>query len=114
MQAMALKLGDKILLSKCWLADSFVPRFLGLMGRKTLPADEAVFFPNCNSVHTMFMRFPIDVVMVAENGEVVEVIESMKAWRMLIPRRNVKHTLEFRGSRSRELGIVLGTVLKWE
>ncbi len=114
MRSVPLKVNNQVVLAKCWLATSFFPRFLGLMGRKNLAEDQAVLFPNCNSIHTMFMRFPIDVVMVDESGEVVEIIESMKAWRMLLPRKHVKHTLEFRGQRARELGIGTGTVLQWE
>lgn len=118
MQASSLKHNEGELIKKAWVAKDPLSRFLGLMGRKGLPENEAIVFPKCNSIHTFFMRFPIDVVMVAGDGRVVEVIEAMKAWRMLLPRWNAKHVIELRAGRAKELGISVGTVLNcggaWE
>lgn len=109
-----LKLQEKVLVPKLNMATNFFTRFMGLMGKSGIPSDEALFFPKCNSIHTFFMRFPIDVVFVSESGEVVEVLESLGAWRMLLPRRRVKHTIELKAMRSRELGIKPGQQLRWE
>lgn len=118
MQASALKHKEGELIRKAWVAKDPFSRFLGLMGKKGIPADEAMVFPRCNSIHTFFMRFPIDVVMVAADGKVVEVIEGMKAWRLLLPRWDAKHVIELKAGRARELGISVGTVLNcggaWE
>jgi uncharacterized membrane protein (UPF0127 family) len=107
-----LKKEDRVLLTDCRVADSFFPRFLGLMGRKSISADQAIFFPKCNSIHTFFMRFPIDVVLLDEKNSVVEVIPAMREWRMIAPRRKVKNVLELRANRCAELGIKVGDVLK--
>lgn len=112
MEATALKHHEGELIKTAWVANSPWSRFLGLMGRKSIPADEAMVFPKCNSIHTFFMRFPIDVVMVGADGKVVEVIESLKAWRLLFPRWKAKHVIELRAGRARELGICVGTLLK--
>lgn len=114
MKRFHLKMGGKVLVPKLSMATASFARFLGLMGRKSIAADEGLFFPRCNSIHTFFMRFPIDVIFVKESGEVVEILESLKEWRMLLPRRGVKHTIELRANRSRELGIAPGAQLTWE
>ncbi len=106
-----LKMQDRVLFSKCRVARSFMARFLGLMGRASLPKDEAIVFPKCNSIHTFFMRFPIDVVMVDANGKVVVVREALAPWRMTLPRFDVKHTIEMSAFRSSELGIKCGLKL---
>lgn len=110
----ALIKSGKVIVPKLWLAGDFLSRFLGLMGRKGLPQDEALFFPRCNSIHTFFMRFPIDVVFLDADGNVVEVIEGLKAWRMLLPRTKAKHIIEFAGNRTRDLGIHSGMRLEWK
>ena len=39
-------------------------KFMGLMGRPSLPAGSALWLPESNGIHMMFMRFPIDAVFV--------------------------------------------------
>jgi uncharacterized membrane protein (UPF0127 family) len=114
MQYGALKKETRVLIPKCWVARSYFERFLGLMGKTGIPGDEALLFPRCNSIHTFFMRFPIDVVMVGRDGRVVEVCESMGPWRMQLPRFKAKHVIEMRAGLARELGISAGTQLDCE
>jgi len=111
MKQTVLKKEEQVLVPTVYVARSFFSRFLGLMGRKSIPSEEALLFPRCNSIHTFFMRFPIDVIFVSKDGTVVDVIEKMKAWRMCLPRGKASHTLEMRGDRARELGIVPGVRL---
>ena len=37
-------------------------KFMGLMGRPSLDADAALWLPESNGIHMMFMRFPIDAL----------------------------------------------------
>ena len=55
------------------VAGSFVARFRGLMGAADLPAGEGMLFPGTSSVHTHFMRFPIDVVFLDREYTVLKV-----------------------------------------
>ncbi len=114
MREMKLKKGESILIASCKLAETFFPRFMGLMGKKHLPEDEAVAFPKCNSIHTFFMRMPIDVVFVSNEGKVVQVFSSLKPWRLLFPQKGAKHVVEFAANRARTLGIELGDTLSLE
>ena len=112
MKSQALKKDGRVLLPECKVATGFFVRFLGLMGRKSIPQHEALLFPKCNSIHTFFMRFPIDVVLVDKNGAVVEVVPAMAPWRLMMPRLRAKHVIEMAAHRSHELGIVPGTQLE--
>jgi len=106
-----LKKGDRVLLPKCKVALSFCSRFLGLMGRKELPADEAVIFPKCSSIHTFFMRMPIDVVFVSASGEVVHQISALQPWKLLLPVKKAAHTIEMASQTASKLEIRLGDKL---
>jgi uncharacterized membrane protein (UPF0127 family) len=44
---------------------SFWSKFMGLMGRRSLPAGDGLWLPGENGIHMLFMRFAIDVVFVA-------------------------------------------------
>ena len=93
MKVAPLKTGNKVIVPNCFKAKSFVSRFMGLMGRKQIDPNEAVLFPKCNSIHTFFMRFPIDVIMISDEGVIIEIKETTP-WRMLLPRKGVKHVIE--------------------
>ncbi len=53
-------------------ADRFLKRFFGLMGRAELARGHALLLEPCNSVHTFFMRFPIDVIYLDRNNCVLD------------------------------------------
>jgi hypothetical protein len=57
-------------------------RFRGLMLRKILPEGHGLFIPGCNSVHTCFMRFPIDLVYMSADNRVVKIVSYLKPWRV--------------------------------
>ena len=63
------------------VADNFFTRFRGLMGTKSLTEGEGLVILPCNSIHTHFMRFPIDVLYVSRDLEVVHVDQDMAPWR---------------------------------
>ena len=72
-----------------WLAERVEPAFdsksrkQGLLGRDSLPDGHAVVIAPSQGVHTIGMRFPIDVVAVSRDGRVVKVRERVPAWRMV-------------------------------
>ena len=70
--------GEKIF--KLEIADTFLKRFLGLMGRKKIPAGQGLLILPCNSIHMMFMRFSIDAVYVDKNFVVKKIVRKLPAW----------------------------------
>ena len=60
------------------LADSFFSRFLGLMGKKELQKGCALVLKPCNSIHTFFMRFPIDALFLDKQNLVIASLPDMK------------------------------------
>jgi uncharacterized membrane protein (UPF0127 family) len=54
----------------------------GLLGRESLPPGEGLWIAPCESVHTFFMRFPIDLVYLDRKLRVKKVRHSVGAWRI--------------------------------
>ena len=54
----------------------------GLLGRSSLADDAALILAPCNSIHTFFMRFAIDVVFVDRDGYVRRARQSLGPWRI--------------------------------
>lgn len=64
------------------IARSFWDRGRGLMFRAGLDEGSGLVIDPCSSIHTMWMRFPIDVLYVAANGTVMRADAEMKPWRI--------------------------------
>lgn len=60
---------------------------VGLLGRRHLPEREGLFLSPAWSIHTWFMRFPIDVVFVDRDGEILRVVERLGPWRLVSHRK---------------------------
>jgi len=56
----------------------------GLLGRDGLAPFSALVLAPCASVHTMFMRFAIDVVFVDDAGRAVRIVPYLPPWRAAI------------------------------
>jgi len=57
-------------------------RLRGLAGLERLPADQALLIERCRSVHTVGMRFALDLVWLDADGAVVRIDEQIKPWRL--------------------------------
>jgi hypothetical protein len=53
----------------------------GLLGRDGLAPFSAMVLAPCAAVHTMFMRFAIDVVFVDADGRALRVVPELAPWR---------------------------------
>lgn len=93
---MFIRNADKntVLADGCKVADSFFSRFLGLMGAKALKSGEGLLLTPCNSIHMLFMRFPIDAVFLDTANEVVYIMEGIRPWRISPIIRKARSVLE--------------------
>src|SRR3954471_10349664 len=62
-------------------------RLLGLAFMSPPPPDHALLLPNCRSVHTFGMRFPIDVIFLDDHGRTLRVERAVPSRRVLFERR---------------------------
>ena len=56
-------------------------RLRGLLGRPPLRPGEGLVLVPCASVHTCFMREPLDVAFVARDGAILRVVPGLRPWR---------------------------------
>jgi uncharacterized protein len=71
-----------VVCERCSLADSPVARMRGLLGRDGLEQGEGLLLRPASSIHTFFMRFPIDAVFLAKDLTVLKVVRNLAPWRM--------------------------------
>lgn len=90
----------------CLLADGIWSRFWGLMGKARLPDGQAMLIEPSSSIHTMFMRFTIDVVYLDRDGRVVK-IATVPPFRASAA-RGARSVLEMAGGSASASGIHVG------
>jgi uncharacterized protein len=83
----------------------------GLLGRRDLASDEGLLLRPAPSVHTLFMRFPIDVVFLDRGGDVVGIRPEVRPWRAAACRR-ARSALELRAGEAARRGLRVGDALE--
>lgn len=73
---------QSVLGGKIEVADHGPTRAKGLLGRKQLGQGEGMWIVPCESVHTFFMQFPIDLVYLDRNHRIAKVRHSVPPWRV--------------------------------
>src|SRR4051794_13299592 len=61
-------------------------RLLGLAWLRGVPPGHALLIPDCRSVHTFGMRFPIDVTFLDERGQPLRIERGVRRRRVLVCR----------------------------
>jgi uncharacterized protein len=110
-----MRIGDqngKIFFSNCSVTENALERMIGLLGKAKLDSDECLWIEPCNSVHTFFMKFPIDVAFANSKGEIVAIYENLKPWRHSAIHFRAKGVLEAKAGSFEKLKIQKGKVLK--
>ncbi len=66
------------------IADTSAKRRVGLLKHTGLAPGEGLWIVPCESVHTFFMKFAIDLVYVDKKHVVRKVCHAVKPWRMSV------------------------------
>jgi uncharacterized membrane protein (UPF0127 family)/CheY-like chemotaxis protein len=96
-----------VVCERALVADRPLRRMRGLLGRHSLPAGEGVLLQPAPSIHTAFMRFPIDVVFLDRHLRVVKLVENLRPWRTASARR-ARSTLELTAGEVAARGVQCG------
>ena len=83
----------------------------GLLGRSELAPGEGLLIRPAPSVHTFFMRFPIDVVFLDRDRTIVKIVSRLRPWRVASARKAVA-ALELEAGAADRAGLRLGMRLE--
>ncbi|MBI2941857.1 MAG: DUF192 domain-containing protein [Chloroflexi bacterium] len=64
------------------VAQSFLARSRGLLGRRDWSQADGLVIDPCNGVHTWLMHLSIDVAYVGRDGVVRRLVPTMRPWRL--------------------------------
>ena len=101
-----------VMASKARMARSLRARAVGLLGRRELPPDEALIFPWCSSIHTVGMRFPIDVIFVDRRWRIVALKAGLPPGKMPLPVWRAWGVIETRSGTVERMQLAIGDQLE--
>ena len=90
------------------VARSYWSRLVGLTGRAGLSEGEGLLLSPCSSVQCFFMRFPIDVIFVDREAQVVRVVPGLRPFRLALGGHGAWAALEAPAGTAARSGTVAG------
>jgi uncharacterized membrane protein (UPF0127 family) len=106
---MAWLVSDARVLASAEIAESRSHRRRGLLGRTDL--DGALVIRPCRSVHTLGMKFPIDVAFVDADGVVMKTLQ-MPQHRLGLPVPKARIVIEAKAGAFARWGLRVGDVVE--
>ncbi len=97
-------------LTNIGLADNWFARLRGLLSTKEHEFT-GLLITKCSSVHTIGMRYPIDIVFIDKTKRVVKVEENVKPLRLCFGTSDTFSTLELPVGTIAKLNVVVGDVI---
>lgn len=94
---MKLLKGEQTLIAQLEIAETFGARAKGLLGRKSLAEDRALWITRSNSVHTFFMKFAIDLVFLDRHLKVRKTYSRVRPGRLILPVWSAASVIELAG-----------------
>lgn len=102
-------LGDKVRTT-----GTFLSRLVGLLGTAAIAEGEGLWIVPCRGVHTLGMRYPIDVAFLDARGVVVGILEGLPPNRVGRVFRGARGALELPSGILTATGTVPGDRLEFE
>ena len=94
-------------------ADTWLLKGWGVLGRRTLAVGDGLWLPGVASVHTVGVRFPLDLLFLDNNLQTARVIENVPPGRWLVRAGGAAHTLELGSGTLALLGCLVKTGDAW-
>lgn len=94
------------------VADSFLSRLFGLMGRRSIAPGGGLLILPSSGVHTCWMRMKIDVAGLDRKNRVVKLGHSVKPWRVSALSLRTASVLELPAGHLRACNTAVGDLLE--
>ncbi|GIU95319.1 MAG: hypothetical protein KatS3mg012_1776 [Gaiellaceae bacterium] len=102
----------RIVCERVVVADRAHRRMRGLLGRRHLRQGEGMVLRPGWSIHTAFMRFPIDVVFLDADQVVMKIEPNVGPWRT-VSCRGAREVVELAAGECRRRGLEVGDRVAW-
>ncbi|MGO9244173.1 MAG: DUF192 domain-containing protein [Verrucomicrobiia bacterium] len=78
-----------IVSDKCHFANTVLKRMVGLLNRGRFEQGEGLLLDRCYGIHTIGMRFPIDVLFLDKDLHVIRAVKALPPYRTCVVKKAV-------------------------
>lgn len=112
MKTIALRTAEgRFIAHEVRIACSLTSRLVGLSGERSLPTRGGLLLSPARGVHTLGMRFAIDVVFLSRQMRVLGLASGVRPWRVLLAPRGTGRVLELAAGQTAATGLKAGTFI---
>lgn len=81
------------------IADNFFDRLVGLMFKENMVGFDALLITDSRpvSIHTCFMRYQMDLIILSSTNKIIKIVRNMKPWRFTKIYFTASKALELKG-----------------
>lgn len=112
MKTGAIFLNEACIVPRAWHAISAWERTRGLLGRPALQTGEGMLIRECRLVHTLGMRYALDLVFLDNSGCVKKLVDNLRPGRMA-GSLHAHQTLELAPGTLASINLKAGDTLTW-
>lgn len=103
---------SECLIARAWRAERAIERMRGLLGRPALEPGEALLITPCSSIHTLGMRYALDIAFVDAAERVLKLCRGVVPLRMAMA-WGAASTVEMPAGEIDRLRLAVGDRLEW-
>jgi uncharacterized membrane protein (UPF0127 family) len=89
-----LVVGEMVVIPELLVAKKMLSRMVGLLGRSGLKEGSAMLLSPCGSIHTVGMKFSIDLIFLDKRQRVVRTVCGVRPNRFVLGGRGAKSVVE--------------------
>lgn len=98
---------NKVIANDAQLANTFFSRLKGLLGTQQFESGKGLIIRPCNSIHTIGMKYAIDVLFMDEHDQILKIVMDMPAGKFSLC-RNGSYVVELPAGIAAATGTAVG------
>ena len=95
-------------------AHTFTEKLVGLLGTRSFPDYDGLFFSGVTCIHTFFMRYPIDALFLDKENAVTNIARGVKPFRVVWGRVGSRSVVEMKAGAAKKEKIEVGDIIPVE
>jgi uncharacterized membrane protein (UPF0127 family) len=103
----------QIIAQRVIMAQDIKSRSVGLLSRQRMGKDEGLLIKPCNSIHTFFMKFAIDVVFLGKDSKVAKIVKDMGPFNLAACYARGYMTLELASGVLAKIDMKIGDLIEF-